>query len=69
MAPFRTMIPLTDAPGDDHHDDIIYPAPLPFVLVHVVYVAAIWTGVTSPDARHLRRSVRRAHVRGPGRVS
>ncbi len=41
------MIPPTDAPGDDHHDDIIHPATLPFVLAHVVCVAAIWTGVTA----------------------
>jgi stearoyl-CoA desaturase (delta-9 desaturase) len=33
--------------GDDEfHDDIIYPATLPFLLVHLVCVAAIWTGVT-----------------------
>ena len=45
--PVHDMIPLTDAPGDDHHDDMIYPAPLPLVLVHVACVAAIWTGVTA----------------------
>jgi len=28
------------------HDDIVYPAAIPFVLVHVVGFAAIWTGVT-----------------------
>ena len=31
----------------EFHDDIIYPAAIPFVLVHVVCVAAIWTGVTT----------------------
>jgi stearoyl-CoA desaturase (delta-9 desaturase) len=34
-------------PGDGHHNDIIYPGPIPFVLVHLVCVAAIWTGVTA----------------------
>jgi stearoyl-CoA desaturase (delta-9 desaturase) len=29
------------------HDDIVYPAAIPFVLVHVVGFAAIWTGVTA----------------------
>jgi stearoyl-CoA desaturase (Delta-9 desaturase) len=28
------------------HDDIIYPATLPFILVHLSAFAAIWTGVT-----------------------
>jgi stearoyl-CoA desaturase (delta-9 desaturase) len=28
------------------HDDIVYPAAIPFVLVHLVGFAAIWTGVT-----------------------
>ena len=31
----------------EFHDDIIYPATVPFVLVHVVCLAAIWTGVTT----------------------
>ncbi len=31
---------------EEYHDDIIYPAPIPFLLVHIVCVAAIWTGVT-----------------------
>jgi stearoyl-CoA desaturase (delta-9 desaturase) len=28
------------------HDDIMYPAAVPFVLVHIGCLAAIWTGVT-----------------------
>ena len=32
---------------DEFHDDIIYPSPVPFVLVHVACFAAIWTGVTA----------------------
>jgi stearoyl-CoA desaturase (delta-9 desaturase) len=28
------------------HDDIVYPSALPFVLVHLACLAAIWTGVT-----------------------
>lgn len=31
---------------DEFHDDIIYPATLPFVAVHLACFAAIWTGVT-----------------------
>ncbi|GGE32514.1 delta 9 acyl-lipid fatty acid desaturase [Agaricicola taiwanensis] len=30
----------------DHHDDIVYPAAIPFVLLHFAAFAAIWTGVT-----------------------
>jgi len=30
----------------DEHDDIIYPSAIPFVLVHLACIAAIWTGVT-----------------------
>jgi stearoyl-CoA desaturase (delta-9 desaturase) len=30
----------------DAHDDIVYPAAVPFVLVHLVGLAAIWTGIT-----------------------
>ena len=35
--------PTTPAPG---HDDILYPHAIPFVLVHLGCLAAIWTGVT-----------------------
>lgn len=28
------------------HDDIVYPSAIPFVLVHLACLAAIWTGVT-----------------------
>ena len=31
---------------EEFHDDIIYPAAVPFVLVHLACLAAIWTGVT-----------------------
>jgi stearoyl-CoA desaturase (delta-9 desaturase) len=30
----------------DAHDDIMYPSAVPFVLVHLVGFAAIWTGIT-----------------------
>lgn len=30
---------------DEFHDDIIYPASIPFLLVHLATFAAIWTGV------------------------
>jgi len=32
--------------SDEPHDDIIYPSAIPFVLVHVACLAAIWTGIT-----------------------
>jgi stearoyl-CoA desaturase (delta-9 desaturase) len=32
--------------GGDDHDDIMYPSAIPFVLVHLAGLAAIWTGVT-----------------------
>jgi stearoyl-CoA desaturase (Delta-9 desaturase) len=30
----------------DERDDIIYPSAIPFVLVHLGCIAAIWTGIT-----------------------
>ncbi len=38
------VAPSTDPEVDDH-DDIIYPATIPFLLVHLACFAAIWTGV------------------------
>ena len=38
--------PATAAVAEEFHDDIIYPAAIPFLLVHVAAFAAIWTGVT-----------------------
>lgn len=32
--------------GDQRHDDILYPEAIPFLLVHLAAVAAVWTGVT-----------------------
>jgi stearoyl-CoA desaturase (Delta-9 desaturase) len=34
------------APGEEHAEDIVYPATIPFLLVHLACVGAIWTGVT-----------------------
>src|SRR5260370_42406861 len=31
---------------DGEHDDIIYPSAIPFVLVHLTCIGAIWTGIT-----------------------
>lgn len=31
---------------DDDHDDIIYPSAIPFVLIHLACIGAIWSGVT-----------------------
>jgi stearoyl-CoA desaturase (delta-9 desaturase) len=36
---------LKTAAGEDH-DDIMYPSAIPFVLVHLACLAALWTGVT-----------------------
>src|SRR5262252_4068196 len=33
---------------EGEHDDIVYPAAIPFVLVHLTCIAAIWTGITWP---------------------
>ncbi|HSH46720.1 MAG TPA: fatty acid desaturase [Longimicrobiales bacterium] len=32
--------------GEEFHDDIIYPATIPFLIVHLSAFAAIWTGVS-----------------------
>jgi stearoyl-CoA desaturase (delta-9 desaturase) len=32
---------------DDHADDIDYPSTVPFLLVHLACLAAVWTGVTA----------------------
>jgi stearoyl-CoA desaturase (delta-9 desaturase) len=37
---------MSDRGADGQHDDIIYPSALPFVLVHLACVAAIWSGIT-----------------------
>jgi stearoyl-CoA desaturase (Delta-9 desaturase) len=37
---------ISDTETVDDHDDIIYPSAIPFVLVHLGCLAAIWTGVT-----------------------
>src|ERR1700730_15384361 len=36
----------TDSAAGDELDDIIYPSAIPFVLVHLACIAAIWTGIT-----------------------
>src|SRR5688500_6610082 len=36
----------TPAGAEEFHDDIIYPATIPFVLVHLACLGAFWTGVT-----------------------
>lgn len=32
--------------ADGAHDDIVYPSAIPFILVHVACVAAVWSGIT-----------------------
>ena len=36
----------TETRVDDWHNDIVHPSILPFVLVHIGCLAAIWTGIT-----------------------
>jgi stearoyl-CoA desaturase (delta-9 desaturase) len=36
----------TDIDADDVHNDIIYPSILPFLMIHLGCLAAIWSGVT-----------------------
>jgi stearoyl-CoA desaturase (delta-9 desaturase) len=42
----QTATAPADGRDDAHLDDIIYPSVIPFVLVHLVCIAAIWTGIT-----------------------
>jgi stearoyl-CoA desaturase (Delta-9 desaturase) len=35
------------AAPDNDHDDVVYPATIPFVVVHLSCLAALWTGVTT----------------------
>ena len=41
-----SLTPDTRPPIAPAHDDIVYPSAIPFVIVHLVCFAAIWTGVT-----------------------
>jgi stearoyl-CoA desaturase (delta-9 desaturase) len=34
------------APGEEHAEDVVYPSTIPFLLVHLACLGAIWTGVT-----------------------
>ena len=54
---------------EPHHDDIMYPQVLPFLLVHVGCLAAIWSGHLMAGNRNLRRAVLAAHVCDHRRVS
>jgi hypothetical protein len=36
----------SDSGPIDHHEDIVYPSAIPFVLVHLACFGAIWSGVT-----------------------
>jgi stearoyl-CoA desaturase (Delta-9 desaturase) len=38
------QLPVVD---EEFHDDIIYPATIPFVLVHLACLGALWSGVTA----------------------
>ena len=47
MSSPRNAAPTNDPIDDDGADDIVYPATIPFLLVHLACFAAIWTGVTT----------------------
>jgi stearoyl-CoA desaturase (delta-9 desaturase) len=34
------------APAEEHAEDVVYPATIPFLLVHLACLGALWTGVT-----------------------
>jgi stearoyl-CoA desaturase (delta-9 desaturase) len=36
----------TGAANEREHNDIVYPSAIPFVMVHLACIAAIWTGIT-----------------------
>jgi stearoyl-CoA desaturase (Delta-9 desaturase) len=36
----------SDSEGAGEHNDIVYPSTIPFVLVHLICIAAVWTGIT-----------------------
>ena len=36
----------TETDAHAEHDDIIYPSAIPFLLIHLSALAAIWTGIT-----------------------
>lgn len=38
---------IATAPEEEFHDDIIYPSTIPFLLVHLVAFAALWTGIST----------------------
>lgn len=52
-APFRSQrqssptFMTSDDLDADHHEDIVYPSAIPFVLVHLACFGAIWSGVTT----------------------
>jgi stearoyl-CoA desaturase (delta-9 desaturase) len=46
-SPATSARPGSARPGDDAHDDIVYPQAVPFVLVHLVCFAVLWTGFTT----------------------
>lgn len=41
-------MPASQSPDVGYHDDIIYPATVPFIIVHLACLGAIWTGVSWP---------------------
>ena len=50
-------------------DDILYPSTVPFVLVHLGCIGALWTGIHSPSHRDLHDALLDAHVRDLRRIS
>jgi fatty-acid desaturase len=46
MAEVSTAAGHAHGAEEEFHDDIIYPGSVPFVLVHLACLGAVWTGVT-----------------------
>jgi stearoyl-CoA desaturase (delta-9 desaturase) len=47
LAVVPSVAPAQGEHEEEYHDDILHPSPIPFVLVHVACLAAIWTGITA----------------------
>src|ERR1700733_6893821 len=45
--PMSNANPDPPAARDGEQDDIVYPSAIPFILVHLTCIGAIWSGVTS----------------------
>jgi hypothetical protein len=65
LAPNSALAARAHGARGGFHDDIIHPGPIPFALVHLACLAAIWTGVTA-EALAIGVATYAAHVRRGG---